>query len=520
MPENVGGGEELIAVPALRVRQWLPEWERVQWNSERRQARPERDHFYMFSLSAAVLKRLTGIQRRAVATGQPRSEDVGIQRFHDRSRSDEIAQFVTYGYPWSDLSQAKRESEDFADLRKPGWLPTAIIVNIPRAGAERRGARLSPEDALEIVDLDGSSLAKLLLPSGVSDATWQPSGLHPIEVIDGQHRLWAFDQQGDPNFEVPVVAFFDLDISWQAYLFWTINIKPKRINASLAFDLYPLLRSEDWLDKFFGHPIYRETRAQELVEALWSHEESPWFRRINMLGTSSSQSGDTRPMATQNAWVKSLMATYVKAWEGPGTRIGGLFGDAAQGAASLPWTRTQQAAFLILVWKKMLEAVQRSSAEWAVILRNPEQQQFIEEDRSDLAFYGKHSLFTSDPGIRAVLFASNDICFMCERTLRLAEWDASDAANGSDPGAISAALESLVAHPVSGLLGDMAEALAEYDWRTSAAPGLSDIERRSKQALRGSGGYRTLRADLMNHLATRDGLLGQAARGVITAVGF
>ncbi|MCB9133378.1 MAG: hypothetical protein H6647_20855 [Anaerolineales bacterium] len=73
----------------------------------------------------------------------------------------------------------------------------------------------------------------------------------PIEIIDGQHRLLAFEgtQHLDGNFELPVVAFFDLDITWQAYLFYMINIKPKRIDPSLAFDLYPVLRIQDWLEK-------------------------------------------------------------------------------------------------------------------------------------------------------------------------------------------------------------------------------------------------------------------------------
>jgi hypothetical protein len=73
--------------------------------------------------------------------------------------------------------------------------------------------------------------------------------------------------------------------------------------------------------KFEGHPIYRETRAQELTEALWSHPESPWFQRINMLGESGG-----RGMATQAAWIRSLLASFVKSFEGPGITIGGLFG--------------------------------------------------------------------------------------------------------------------------------------------------------------------------------------------------
>src|SRR6202012_1693477 len=132
-----------------------------------------------------------------------------------------------------------------------------------------------------VIDHEGGT-ATLHLPQGGVTA----DGIPPIEVIDGQHRLFAFD---DPDADVedyhlPVVAFHGLDISWQAYLFWTININPKKINPSLAFDLYPLLRSEDWLDRAESHPIYRETRAQELTEILWSHPSSAWYDKINMLG--------------------------------------------------------------------------------------------------------------------------------------------------------------------------------------------------------------------------------------------
>ena len=92
--------------------------------------------------------------------------------------------------------------------------------------------------------------------------------------------------------------------------------------SSLAFDLYPLLRTEQWLEKFEGHAIYRETRSQEIVDKLLSHEQSPWHHRINMLGASGSKG----LMVTQSAWVRSLMASFVKSWEGRRVRIGGIYG--------------------------------------------------------------------------------------------------------------------------------------------------------------------------------------------------
>src|SRR5205085_3207956 len=173
---------------------------------------------------------------------------------HDADRSEEISRFVEFGYPWSRLSKAKRESKEFEDLRKPGWLPTAIVLNILTQGAERNGIAVADGDLAVITETDGGST--LQLPYEQWAPTWSPSKLPPFEVIDGQHRLWAFDTSQLRDFELPVVAFVGLDISWQAYLFWTINITPKRINASLGFDLYPLLRGEDWLERAEEHVVY------------------------------------------------------------------------------------------------------------------------------------------------------------------------------------------------------------------------------------------------------------------------
>lgn len=251
---------DLRRIPAIVVHQWLTEWNRVIFDDTALRRRPE-PHFYLFALPAPELKSLCGIYRRSTEGGVARTLDLGIERRHDPDRSQAIGQYVHHGYPWSELSPTKKKSAEFDDLRKPGWLPTAIVVNILKAGDRRRGLAVSESDLLTVGDADGQT-ATIVLPRSFTGSGWTPSQAHPIEVIDGQHRLWAFeDDPAAESFELPVVAFHGLDVSWQAYLFWTINIKPKRINASLAFDLYPLLRTEDWLEKFEGHSTYREARA-------------------------------------------------------------------------------------------------------------------------------------------------------------------------------------------------------------------------------------------------------------------
>jgi DGQHR domain-containing protein len=310
------------------------------------------------------------------------------------------------------LSEARRRSAEFNDLRKPGWLPTAIVVNILEKTAERENKKVSKSDLIRVCA--AGERYSLILPYEKWSEDWRPTDVPPLEIIDGQHRLWAFEKTADPRFELPVVAFYGLDVSWQAYLFWTINIKPKRINASLAFDLYPLLRAEDWLDRGEGHSVYRETRSQELTEVLWSHPDSPWYDRINMLGERQN------PWVTQSAWIRSLMATFIRRWEARRSSMGGLFGSRIQGGVEvLDWSRAQQAAFLLYSWRQLHSAIQESSASWARSLRNRANKDHTPASLGDPAFYGAYSLVKTDQGVRGYLHVVNDLCFIMASNLQL-----------------------------------------------------------------------------------------------------
>ncbi|HWD40539.1 MAG TPA: DGQHR domain-containing protein [Fimbriimonas sp.] len=502
-------------ITALRVRQWLAGWNQVHFDPKLLQSKPP-ESFYLFSMQASHLKALTGVYRRSTKDGQPRALDPNVQRGHEEERSHKIRDFVEFGYPWCDMSPAKRESPDAKTLRKPGWLPTAIIVNILRPNTERNGVKIGKQDLVTVKESD--SIAMLTLPAGFTGRKWKPETVFPIEVIDGQHRLWAFeDFEPDGDYELPVVAFNGLDRSWQAYIFWSVNITPKRINRSLAFDLYPLLRREDWLTKFTGHSIYRETRCQELVEALWSHPESPWHHRINMLGESKRQLETDAPMVSQAAWIRTLMASFVKEWPDEGTRIGGLFGAVrSDNELVLPWNRAMQGAFLIYAGQLVQQAIKQSSAKWANVLRKLEPKGLF--DNGDPAFSGKNTLLTTDQGIRGLWQVVNDLCCAGADALKLKDWHAEavyskkDAQKlaATDEGAIKVALQSLKKHGVRKFLEDIAESLATYDWRTSSTPGLTEKERLAQAVFRGSSGYKEMRRQLLTHLkatATNNQLL-------------
>ena len=459
-------------------------------------------------MPAVELRALCGISRRDASTVGDRSLDLGIQRRHEQDRSDEIAQFVGYGFPWSTLSEKKRKSEEFNDLRKPGWLPTSIVINILKPSDERNlGGKVSKEDAVEVKESNGATL--ISLPYDEWQTSWKPKILPPFEVIDGQHRLWAFSRDDDPSFELPVVAFHGLDISWQAYLFWTINIKPKRINPSLAFDLYPLLRAEDWLDRAEGHFVYRESRSQELTEALWSNEDSPWYDRINMLGEKKIR------WVTQSAWIKSLMATFVRPWHGRRDSPGGLFGSRIQeGDEVLGWSRAQQAAFLIYAWQLLREAVLNSSDEWARKTITT-QQKLKADSPKEAPFYGPHSLLMTDQGVRGFLHVLNDLCFMGASKLDLRTWQVQPKSAASDSEAVSEAVKTLPKQKVSGFLKKIAHELATFDWRTSSDPSVTENERRDKLVFRGSSGYKEIRTQLLEHLSKSDTEIGQIAKRLV-----
>jgi len=510
-PPSTGSREIL----AIKVHQWLREWDQIEFSAEDHRERPS-PYFYVFSMSAAELKALTGVQIRTTKDGLLRTADLGIQRRHDKKRSNDIAKFVRYGGPYSELGEVKQTSGQFNDLRKPGWLPTAIVVNILERDDVRQGRTVTPGDVIEVQPRDDHT-AIIRLPEAFTGAGWGPATIHPIEVIDGQHRLWAFeDLDLDGKFELPVVAFHGLDRSWQAYLFWTINIKPKRINASLAFDLYPLLRTEDWLTKSEGIAIYRETRAQELTQYLWAYSKSPWYHRINMLG----ESGLKRRMVSQAAWIRSLMSTYVKAWEGQRVQIGGLFGSKLGSDQDvLPWGRAQQAAFLILMGMKVRDAIQNGRADWAEALRHSHQPDLFEDDL-DPAFSGPYSLLSTDQGIRGLLYVTNDLCYLRAGYLKLDEWVTESGAEDYDEGEMDETLSSLESQPVSGFLRDIAASLATFDWRASSTSGLDRETQVMKAALRGSGGYRELRRQLLTHLADAPGDVGGSAKDVLKRLGY
>ena len=504
-----------MRIPAIRVRQWLTEWNSYDFDEAARQRKPP-PHFYVCSIPAPVLRRLSGVKRREAAG--PRAADLGIQRGHDEARSIEISRFIKAGYPWASLNTDQQNR--FPTLRKPGWLPTAVVANLVSARTERYGVKADPRDLITI-DYSGNNLVHLVLPDGSLDTSWEPAEdcLEPIEIIDGQHRLYSFseNQELDGDFELPLVLFEDLDISWQAYLFWSINVTPKRINPSMAYDLYPLLRTIDWLEHVEGPITYRETRAQELTEALWSHPMSPWRRRIGMLGREKGK-------VTQAAFVRSLTLSFVRGWSGSRrTGIGGFFGteQSEERTDVLRWTRAQQAAYLISLWSNLENAIETSDEDWAEHLRDatPEHEEMPGHDQ---AFAGRYSMLATDQGVRGFLQVCNDISYQRRHDLSFGDWLRPTSAEATNEREVSEALKDLQEHStISDFIWQLASDIAAFDWRSAVTPGLPNDVELFQSRYRGGSGYKQVRLQLLRHLsenASDD--IADSAQSVVRALGY
>lgn len=87
-----------MQIPAIPVKQWLPEWEAVEFDSMLGRKKPQQQ-FFMFTMNAKHLRALCGIYRRTLQNDSVRHRQFGIQRRHDEKRSNEIADYVRHGYP-------------------------------------------------------------------------------------------------------------------------------------------------------------------------------------------------------------------------------------------------------------------------------------------------------------------------------------------------------------------------------------------------------------------------------------
>lgn len=173
--------------------------------------------FYVFRISAFELLQIVESEPYYLSLEGDTFRNEGIQRRFDEGRGREISKFL--------------KSSESA-------LPNSIII----AG----NTKTLPEDQQwRIVSQNLGSCEEnfLEIPELIVNGT----------VIDGQHRLFSFkhlnvDEQ--KKYELLCTLYLDLPNPYQAYIFATINMNQRKVDKSLAYELYGYDLNDDEADKW------------------------------------------------------------------------------------------------------------------------------------------------------------------------------------------------------------------------------------------------------------------------------
>lgn len=111
------------------------------------------------------------------------------------------------------------------------------------------------------------------------------------EILDGQHRLHGLRQAGNPDFELVISLFVNLEIEDRARIFATINLEQSKVNRSHAYDLLAYARSRS-----------PNKSAHDVALVLNREKKSPFYGKIKRLGVAE---GSTETLA-QATFVNAL----------------------------------------------------------------------------------------------------------------------------------------------------------------------------------------------------------------------
>lgn len=170
------------------------------------------------------------------------------------------------------LSQPKRLSQiaDYID-REDSAFPNSVIL----------AANFRPDGKFEDTDDDDDNPQTLDAQSREWSVSLEADGCYTLSIpssakiaaiIDGQHRLFAFTQVGEPKrlqMEILCSVYIDLPKPFQAQLFATINSTQKPVDKSLTYELFGYNISEeteefwtpDKLAVFLARKLNTETKS-------------------------------------------------------------------------------------------------------------------------------------------------------------------------------------------------------------------------------------------------------------------
>lgn len=138
-----------------------------------------------------------------------------------------------------------------------------------------------------------------------------PFEQNSLLVIDGQHRLEGL-KKVDPaiqnEYDLLVAFIIGYDRSVIAQQFYTINYEQKPVNKSL---LYHLMGE-------FSNNLDELTFVHKVVKALNELEQSPFHKRIKMLGTAPSNYEDKKSLSVSLAFLIDALLRTLSSKSTPG----------------------------------------------------------------------------------------------------------------------------------------------------------------------------------------------------------
>jgi DNA phosphorothioation-associated DGQHR protein 1 len=189
--------------------------------------------FYLVSLPASLLLDVAFVAPARAIANDEAYDLAGTQRVGDVAREREIGRFidtVEATFPTSVILAANHRVDGTIERsRERRWRITGKAPNL-----------------------------RLQIPGTGALAS----------IVDGQHRIHGFRFSEDPSrmaMELPCSVFLDLPNPYQAYLFATVNFNQRKVDRSLAYEL-------------FGYDL------QDEPEEAWSPEKAAVFltRKLNM----------------------------------------------------------------------------------------------------------------------------------------------------------------------------------------------------------------------------------------------
>ena len=224
---------------------------RTKFNLKFHEVSQEIGTFYSTVIPAQTLLEICTFDFRKIAKNNGVKEFLGIQRPLNMDRVKEIQKFI-------------RTSD--------GCFPTSIVISV----VERCITLLKDNNELTLHSYEDQVDQEIVIAfRGIAT------------IIDGQHRLKAFDGT-EINWGLSVNIFVGIDEGTQANIFSKVNLAQTKVNKSLVYDLFALDKGRS-----------PEKTCHEIVVALNSIPESPFFERIKRLGSATEGVfGETLSQAT------------------------------------------------------------------------------------------------------------------------------------------------------------------------------------------------------------------------------